>query len=413
MAAAPMPWPDVRFWLRPLPSGGGGAVSRRRSSDASIAFDAYSHHLPGTREVCLGDERFFAFSAPRLGAEHLVVWRRVEDVRAAAEDWQQDAFPSCELPGSCPLRLTPCAARPQLTAPVWSWQNLSQRDQNRYWDDGTGGPWMYWESFWAPSEAAPLATTGPAFGDIAGKMLAPLLGAGEGPRVSAGVAGPGERVVHPVGGEAVASTAIGQAPKDRAYAIVYQFNVWGSDVSRSGTGSDFWSPEARLAVTALEAVVDAFGVRKVIDCACGDATWMVPYFVARHPEIDYTGVDIVPEVIEQNRQRHPGVEFLALDLAESPLPVGADLVFSKETLNHMSLPDAQNALRRFVATGARYLLTNVHEGAENEEGYAKTCYTTYVHYDYELPPFNMRRVARVVEYQGPRTAFSLFELPPP
>jgi len=139
---------------------------------------------------------------------------------------------------------------------------------------------------------------------------------------------------------------------------------------------------------------------------------MVPYFVARHPDIDYTGVDIVPEVIQQNQQRHPGVKFMALDLAESPLPRGADLVFSKETLNHMSLPDAQNALRRFAATGARYLLTNVHEGADNEEGNAKTCYTTYVHYDYELPPFNMRRIARIVEYQGLRTAFSLFELPP-
>lgn len=43
------------------------------------------------------------------------------------------------------------------------------------------------------------------------------------------------------------------AMKDKAYSIVYEYNVWGSDVSRSGTGSDLWSPEARLAVTALEA----------------------------------------------------------------------------------------------------------------------------------------------------------------
>merc|ERR1711879_606274 len=82
-----------------------------------------------------------------------------------------------------------------------------------------------------------------------------------------------------------------------------------------------------------------------------------------------------------------------------------------ETLNHMSLPDAQNALRRFQATGARYLLTNVHEGAPNEEGNAKTCYTTYVHYDYTLPPFNLRRIAPVIEYQGPKTSFSLSSFP--
>lgn len=198
--------------------------------------------------------------------------------------------------------------------------------------------------------------------------------------------------------------------KDRAYAIVYQYNVWGSDVSRSGTGSDFWSPEARLGVTALEAVLDRYGIQSMLDCACGDATWMVPYFVRRHPEISYTGCDIVAEVIEQNKQNHPGVQFLALDLAESPLPQGAELVFSKETLNHMGLEDAQSALQRFAATGAKYLLTNVHEGAVNEMGLNKKCFTTYIKYDFELPPFNMRKIASVIEYQGLQTSYVLFAL---
>eukprot|EP00913_Durusdinium_trenchii_P033087 g30977.t1 len=60
--------------------------------------------------------------------------------------------------------------------------------------------------------------------------------------------------------------------KDVSYSIVYEYNVWGSDVSRSGTGSDLWSPEARLAVTALEAVVDAFEIRSMLDCACFNAS---------------------------------------------------------------------------------------------------------------------------------------------
>ncbi|CAJ1426045.1 unnamed protein product, partial [Effrenium voratum] len=68
--------------------------------------------------------------------------------------------------------------------------------------------------------------------------------------------------------------------------------------------------------------------------------------------------DVVSEVIERNKQRHPGVQFLAQDLSEIPLPTGAELIFSKETLNHMHLIDAQRALQRFAATGARFLLTN-------------------------------------------------------
>lgn len=117
-----------------------------------------------------------------------------------------------------------------------------------------------------------------------------------------------------------------------------------------------------------------------------------------------------PEVIEQNKQRYPGVDFLALDLAEAPLPSGAELIFSKETLNHMPLEDAVSAVGRFRATGARYLLTNVHHGSDNEEGSGKTCYTTYVKYDYELPPFGLRRLASIVEYQGPGTSYALFAL---
>ena len=66
---------------------------------------------------------------------------------------------------------------------------------------------------------------------------------------------------------------------------------------------------------------------------------MVPFFVAKHPEIQYTGVvtliccgfamlqapkhitkadacqDVVSDVIARNKQRHPGVNFLSQDLS--------------------------------------------------------------------------------------------------
>ncbi|CAE8652974.1 unnamed protein product [Polarella glacialis] len=415
----PVPWPDLRLWVSQLPDGSGTTVARERASDADIAFDAYSQPLPGTREVRLGGESFFAFASPRVGAEHLVVWRRVEDVRARAGDYQEAAAARTRgqgsgtvggvedpLGASAPLRVTQSWARAQLTAPVWRWDKLDEKDPGRYWADASGDPWMYWESFWAPAEDAAAATTRPAFGDAQGTMLGPLLGLDEG-------AADGVVVSDASLGGSQAEREARAEMKDKAYSIVYEYNVWGSDVSRSGTGSDLWSPEARLAVTALEAVVDAYGVRSIIDCACGDATWMVPFFVARHPEISYVGVDVVSDVIEKNRLRHPGLQFLSQDLSEIPLPAGADLIFSKETMNHMHLADAEMSLRRFAATGARYLLTNVHEGADNFEGGRKTCYTTYIHYDYELPPFNMRKVASIIEYQGPGTSFTLFDLQAP
>lgn len=411
----PVPWPDARFWVRKLPDGT-AEVSAHRTADAFMAFDAYSKEMPGTRELRFGELSFFAFVGPRLGTEHLVIWRCVADVQEKAEEYQAAAAAQTagsagaltsaglDLLKDAPIRFTKCSDKAQLTAAVWRWEKLDERDPNRYWEVGND-TWMYWESFWAPMEDADLALDGPAFGDMHGVMLQLTL-----PTSALLMNEPIDSILDQEllgdDGEQMARAAM----KDKAYSIVYEYNVWGSDVSRSGTGSDLWSPEARLAVTALEAVVDAFEVRSMLDCACGDATWMVPFFVARHPEIDYTGVDVVSEVIQRNQQRHPTVKFLAQDLSEMPLPTGAKLIFSKETLNHMHLHDAQRALQRFAQTGARYLLTNVHEGVNNLVGAEKTCHTTYIKYDYELPPFSLPKVARVNEYQGLDTSFTLFEL---
>eukprot|EP00435_Cladocopium_sp_Y103_P050418 s1448_g15.t1 len=116
-AQGAVPWPDKRLWVRKLPDGT-AEVSTVRSADAFMAFDAYSQRRPGTREICLGDLCFFAFVGPRLGAEHLVLWRRVADVQERSEQYQAAA--AAQTAGmsdtvdqavlrDAPLRLTKCS----------------------------------------------------------------------------------------------------------------------------------------------------------------------------------------------------------------------------------------------------------------------------------------------------------------
>lgn len=50
------PWPESRFWVQKLPNGT-ARVSRQRSADAFMAFDAYSQQMPGTKELRLGELR--------------------------------------------------------------------------------------------------------------------------------------------------------------------------------------------------------------------------------------------------------------------------------------------------------------------------------------------------------------------
>jgi len=183
----------------------------------------------------------------------------------------------------------------------------------------------------------------------------------------------------------------------------------------------------RLGLTALHAVVDAFDVRSVIDAACGDARWIVEHFLMGRPELEYTGIDIVGHVIEENRRQYPkGVHFLCADLggaaergssggqaeeaAAEALPK-ADLVFSKETFNHMVVDDAACALRRLADAGSTYLLANIVRGSCNSMGAGKGAHANYAHYDYSLPPFNLRKLAQVVEINKEDwSEFALFAL---
>ena len=53
-AAARVAWPESRFWVQKMRDGT-AKVSRKRSADAFMAFDAYKEQRPGTKELRLGE----------------------------------------------------------------------------------------------------------------------------------------------------------------------------------------------------------------------------------------------------------------------------------------------------------------------------------------------------------------------
>jgi hypothetical protein len=95
-----------------------------------------------------------------------------------------------------------------------------------------------------------------------------------------------------------------------AFEHIYPVNEWGCNESRSGLGSNLdLTQQVRRALPPL---LRAFAMKSMLDAPCGDYNWM--------PHVDlgcthYIGCDIVPELIAANRERHPGIEFLNVDLA--------------------------------------------------------------------------------------------------
>eukprot|EP00439_Symbiodinium_sp_Y106_P058633 s3096_g8.t1 len=177
----------------------------------------------------------------------------------------------------------------------------------------------------------------------------------------------------------------------------------------------------RIAVTAIDMALDLLAARSLLDAACGDAAWMVTAVLSRR-SVQYTGVDIVQHVVEENQRSFPSHRFLAADCSSNVELPPADVVFSKdliaqgstrletvpgwargaqvrmlqqETLNHMFVEDAVQALKCFRRS-SRYLVTNIHRGAPNNRGASKGHHAHYVPYDFSLPPFNLRKLCQLV-----------------
>ncbi|MFJ6199254.1 class I SAM-dependent methyltransferase [Micromonospora sp. NPDC092111] len=158
------------------------------------------------------------------------------------------------------------------------------------------------------------------------------------------------------------------------FAQIYSSGAWtlieegmaGDDAeSRSGLGSNLVQTATLRA--ELPALIAELGVSSILDVPCGDFFWMsrVDHLGAE----TYIGADIVPWLIERNRERYgrAGRDFRVIDLTRDPLPK-VDLIFSRDCLVHLGDDDVQRALENIRRSGATFLATTTFtDRAENSD----------------------------------------------
>ncbi len=170
------------------------------------------------------------------------------------------------------------------------------------------------------------------------------------------------------------------------FSKVYDERLWGSPESASGPGSERASPTVRHAISVLDAVLRQRAIASIADIPCGDFNWM-PELLSAHPGLRYTGYDVVPTLIEDNRNRHPGVDFRVLDIARD-VPERADLIFSKDLLNHLGEDDVWAALQNMAASGSGWLLVTTNRGFDNVDLEPTQPHASR-HLNLEAPPYSM------------------------
>lgn len=163
-------------------------------------------------------------------------------------------------------------------------------------------------------------------------------------------------------------------------------NLWGAASSVSGLGSE--DPATAAIRDALPALLQRLGARSLLDAPCGDAGWIGRIQL----DLDYTGIDIVPSLIEASSRRVARGElagrFLVADITRDALP-RADLILCRDCLVHLSFQNIARVIARFRESGAQFLLvTTFPEWEDNcdcEDGDWRALNMTKAPFDWQMP----------------------------
>ncbi len=163
---------------------------------------------------------------------------------------------------------------------------------------------------------------------------------------------------------------------------IHRTNLWGAAGSVSGLGSE---DDATAGLRQqLPRLLRALGATSLLDAPCGDGGWIS----ALDTGLSYTGVDIVPELIDDLRSRaqQTGIprSYLLADITRDPLP-RADAILCRDCLVHLSFENIAAALANFARSGSAWLVTTtfpeLKANKDCEDGDWRAL-------NFELAPFN-------------------------
>jgi hypothetical protein len=142
---------------------------------------------------------------------------------------------------------------------------------------------------------------------------------------------------------------------EKIFTEIYRKNAWGGK-SVSGMGSDHHQTHAvRMGLPML---LRKYGIQSILDLPCGDFEWMQQ--VDLH-DFEYTGGDIVPDLIERNQKQYGSSRrnFRVLNLTTDALP-DVDMLLCRDCLIHLSLHDIGLAVDNILRSKIKYLLTTTY-----------------------------------------------------
>jgi hypothetical protein len=141
-----------------------------------------------------------------------------------------------------------------------------------------------------------------------------------------------------------------------AFSLIYEKNVWGGRRGQFYSGSGSQEIFTAQFIETVNAFIHEKSIQKIVDLGCGDFSVASRLALGG---ITYIGVDVVPKLIEFNRQHFGGkdIVFKCLNIIDSPLPAG-DLCILRQVLQHLSNSEISVILKKISAY--RYVIITEH-----------------------------------------------------
>jgi 2-polyprenyl-3-methyl-5-hydroxy-6-metoxy-1,4-benzoquinol methylase len=167
---------------------------------------------------------------------------------------------------------------------------------------------------------------------------------------------------------------------------IYKKGGWNHNIyniPRSGPGSSLnYTNEIR---TFLNNFISENFINTVCDLGCGDLNWI------KHTKafnVDYTGIDIVENLIIEHKINHPTKKFYTKDIiSESVTEENEifDLIIIRDVIFHIKIKDIFSLFEN-IKNKFKYILITSCNNSINEDNHDPNCHFSKV--NLEIEPFN-------------------------
>ncbi len=132
---------------------------------------------------------------------------------------------------------------------------------------------------------------------------------------------------------------------------------------------------------------------RFLDVPCGDFQWM-GYFLSSRNDVEYTGVDVVPELIENHKKKFANRtdwRFIHTDILVNPLQESFDLILCRMLLQHLVSADIFKMLNRFSASNSSFFLATTFSETGTNKDLLETNFDhgRFRPVNLEIPPYSL------------------------